>query len=216
MSFEKGIELIIGPMFCDKTSEFIRRIRREKIAGRNCQSFKPILENRYGEEIISHNKDKLKCFPVDSLEELKQKLKKETEVIGIDEIQFFEDNIINFLVDNQINYHFITAGLPLDFRGEAFKFKKSEKHIGELMPYCRITYLNAICTYSVNEKICGKNAYFSQRFIDGKLAHYDSPLVLVGGKEYEARCMEHFHKPIKGEKNKFLVEGKVIDLSRKL
>jgi len=214
MSFDKGIELIIGSMFCDKTSEFIRRIRREKIARRNCQVFKPALAYRYGDEIISHNKDKLECLSVDSSEELKQKLKKETEIVGIDEIQFFDDNIINFLVDNQVNYHFIIAGLPLDFRGEPFKFKKSEKHIGELMPYSRITYLNAICTYSVGENICGENAYFSQRLIDGKPAYYDSPLVLVGGTDsYEARCMKHFYKPIKGEKNKFLVEGKVLDLS---
>jgi len=198
MSFDKGIELIIGPMFCGKTSELIRRVRREKIAGRNCQLFKPALDNRYGEEIISHDKDKLKCFSIDSLKELKQRLKKETEVVGIDEIQFFDENIINFLIDNQINYYFIISGLPLDFRGEPFKFKKSERHIGELMPYSRTTYLNAICTYSTGENICGKNAYFTQRLIDGKPAHYDSPLVLVGGKEsYEARCMEHFFRPIK-------------------
>lgn len=213
MSFDGGIELIIGPMFCGKTSELIRRIRREKIAGRNCQLFKPALDTRYGGEIISHDKDKLECFSVDSLKELKQKLKKETKIVGIDEIEFFDDNIINFLIDNQINYHFIITGLPLDFRGEPFKFKNLEKDIGELMTYSRITYLNAICTYFIGENICGKNAYFSQRLIDGKPAHYDSPLVLVGGKEsYEARCMEHFYKPIKGEKNKFLVGGKILDL----
>lgn len=199
MSFDKGIELIVGPMFCGKTSELIRRIRREKIAGRNCQLFKPALENRYGKEIVSHDKDKLECFSVASLEELKQKLKKGTDIVGIDEIQFFEDNIINFLIDNQRDYQFIVAALPLNFRGEPFKFKESERHIGELMPYSRTTYLNAICTYSVCENICGKDAHFSQRLIDGKPVPYDSPLILVGGGEsYEARCMEHFCKPIKG------------------
>lgn len=126
------------------------------------------------------------------------------DIIGIDEIQFFDDKILDFCLGYSLERLIIVTGLNLDFRGEPFKFRNSKKHIGELMPYSQVTSLSAVCTYSDNKKICGRDAYFTQRFINGKPAEYHSPLVLVGGKEkYEARCEMHFQRPEKTDKLKF-------------
>ena len=73
--------------------------------------------------------------------------------------------------------------MNLDFKGEAFKFGESGKHMGDIMPYAYIYRLRAICTYSENGQKCGRNADFSQRLINGKPAHYEDPLILVGEKE---------------------------------
>ncbi len=194
---EKGIQLITGPMFCGKTSELIRRIRREEIAGRTFQLFKINFDKRYGEGIISHDRDSIKCTSIIDTKELIKRLKK-VDLVGIDEIQFFDDKILDFCLEYSLERLIIVTGLNLDFRGEPFKFRDSKKHIGELMPYSQVTSLSAVCTYSENEKICGRDAYFTQRLIDGKPAEYHSPLILVGGKEkYEARCETHSQKPKK-------------------
>jgi len=208
MQLKRGIELIIGPMFCGKTEELLRRLRRIKIPNTQIQLFKPAIDTRYSENDVStHSGLNMPGILVKDTAELIEKFDKEAEVIGIDELQFFDDKIIDFLLDNQDKHLFIVSGLPLNFRGNPFKFKDSEKHIGDLMPYTRITTLNAVCN------TCGTDADFTQRLINSKPAHYDSPLILVGGKEsYEARCIKHFHKPIKGEEDKFLVNNKIVTL----
>ena len=190
-----NIELITGCMFCGKTEELLRRIRREMIAGRKCQLFKPIIDDRYTKNAIhSHSQIMLKAQPVSSVERIGKELKIDTDVIAIDEIQFFDDLIIHFCLNlNNQGKKIILAGLNLDFRGEPFQFKNSDKHIGYLMPYSKVTTLRAICTRK-NEKgeVCGKDADYTQRIIDGKPALYNSPTILVGSQEkYEARCKNH-------------------------
>ncbi len=198
MDFDRGIELIVGPMFCGKTEELMRRIRRAEIAKRNVKVFKPVKDDRYSKESLStHYGLRMPGIAIKNIDELIRNLKEGTEIIGIDEIQLLDDRIIDFSIKNQMNYLFIFAGLSLDFRGEPFKFRDSERHIGELMPYSKVTSLSALCTK------CGRDAYsFTQRLIDGNPAPYDSPLILVGGKEtYEARCIKHFITPIKNHNN---------------
>lgn len=187
MDFDRGIELIVGPMFCGKTEELMRRLRRARIVESNIQVFKPDIENRYSkEDLATHYGQLMPGTAIKNIDELIKNLKKETKIVGIDEIQFLDDRIIDFSVENQMNYLFIFAGLSLDFGGEPFKFKNSKRHIGDLMPYSRVTSLSAICNK------CGRDAYFSQRLID------DSQLILVGGEEtYEARCINHFIIPTK-------------------
>ena len=189
MDFDRGIELIVGPMFCGKTEELMRRIRRAEIAKRKIQVFKPDIETRFSkEDLATHYGQLMQGIPVKDIGELIRNLKEETEIIGIDEIQFFDDKIIEFSIENQRKYLFILAGLSLDFRGESFRFRDSERHIGHLMPYSKITSLNAICNK------CGREANYSQRLIDDP----DSPLIKVGGeKDYEARCIKHFIIPTK-------------------
>ena len=190
------IELIVGCMFCGKTRELLRKIRIELAAERNVKLFKPSLDNRYQEKAITtHDKENIVAIPFQSTEDIYNCLNENTNVIGIDEIQFFDDKIIDFCLEQaNRNKKIIASGLNLDFRGEPFKFRNSNKHIGDLMPYSLVYHLRAICTFkNENEKICGKPADFSQRLIEGKPASYDSPLILVGSKEhYEARCRKHF------------------------
>ena len=194
MDFDRGIELIVGPMFCGKTEELMRRLRRAEIAKRKIQVFKPDIDDRYDEkELSTHSGLRMSGIAVKNMDELIKSLENETKIVGVDEIQFFDDKIIDFSIENRTKYLFILTGLSLDFRGEPFRFRDSKRHIGELMPYCRITSISAICNECGSEK-----ADFSQRFIDGKLAPYYSPLILVGEREtYEARCVNCFIIPTK-------------------
>src|SRR3989338_3220321 len=190
------IELIVGCMFCGKTRELLRKIRMELVSERKVQLFKPIMDNRYdNKSIITHDKDNLTAIPVESTEDIYNYLEDDVNVICIDEIQFFDDKIVDFCLEQaNRNKKIIASGLNLDFRGEPFKFRNSNKHIGELMPYSLVYHLRAICKYKKDDsKICGRPADFSQRLIDGKPASYNSPLILVGAEEtYEARCRKHF------------------------
>jgi len=192
-------ELITGPMYCGKTSELKRRIDIEMAIERNIRLYKPSIDKRYSiDHISAHSGGKLKALPVESIEDIIKDLDDKVEVIGIDEIQFLFGNVLDFCRSYQRNpkVRLIASGLNLDFRGESFPLRDGTRHMGDLMPYARLTPLMAKCIYQTNGKRCGKDAEFSQRLIDGKPAPYDSPLVLVGSMEhYEARCDEHHLVP---------------------
>jgi len=191
-------------MYAGKTEELMRLARREFVAGRKVVLFKPCLDDRYSKtHIDSHNKSQLPAVVVKNTKEIMDYLaQNNVDVIGIDEIHFFTDDVVNFCVDivqdKSKRVKIIAGGLSKDFRGEPFKFMNSHRHIGELMPHAAsIIVLHAICTYKDKSgNICGKSADYSQRLIDGKPAPYDSPLILVGSTEcYEARCGQHYHVP---------------------
>lgn len=174
------IEVITGPMYSGKSEELIRRIRRVKIAKKNVKVFKPIIDNRYSEDnLVSHSGDRIEAIPVDHPEELFERLDQETEVVAIDEIQFFSDEIVPIcekLADRGIRV--IVAGLDRDFRNEPFE------PVPELLSRAEyIEKLHAICLQ------CGDPATRTQRLIDGEPASYTDPIILVGATEnYEARC----------------------------
>jgi thymidine kinase len=109
-------------MFSGKTEEMIRRVRRARIAKQNVQVFKPAIDNRYAvEEVKSHNGLGVDALPVSSTAELLGKVKPDTEVIGIDEIQFFDAPIVQAVQDlANRGVRVIAAGLDMDFRGEPF------------------------------------------------------------------------------------------------
>lgn len=203
------LHLIVGGMYAGKTEELMRLARREFVAGRKVVLFKPRMDDRYSTtHISSHNKTQLPAVLVSDTKEIAKHLASNpAEVVCIDEIQFFPDDAIDFCIDvvrdKSKKVKIIAGGLSKDFRGEPFKFLNSHKHIGELMPYASsIMVLHAICTHKDGSGvICGRSADFSQRFIDGKPAPYDSPLILVGSTErYEARCGRHYNVP--GRKKK--------------
>lgn len=178
-----SIEVITGSMFCGKTEETIRRLRRATIARQNVQVFKPKIDNRYAEEkVISHAGHDFDATPIQNAAEIIIKLASDTTVVAIDEAQFFDDEIIPIaqeLADKGIRV--IIAGLDLDFRGEPFGpmpvlMSKAEK----------VDKLHAICV------VCGDEASRTQRLVDGDPARYDDPVVIVGAAElYEARCRRH-------------------------
>jgi thymidine kinase len=180
------LELICGSMFSGKTEELLRRVRRAEIARKKVQLFKPQIDNRYGlERVASHNGvAREDVIVVSTPLELLDRLDAETEVVAIDEVQFFDwaiADVCNTLADS--GRRVIAAGLDQDFRGEPFGPMPLLLALAE-----RVDKLNAICV------CCGANASRTQRLIDGRPARYDDPIILVGGSEsYEARC-RHCHQ----------------------
>lgn len=175
------VELICGSMFSGKTEELLRRIRRAEIARRRIQIFKPRLDNRYGlDKVASHNGvARSDAVVVENAEEILGLVHPETEVVAIDEIQFFDwtiADVCSALADR--GKRVIAAGLDQDFRGEPFGPMPLLMALAE-----EVDKLHAICV------ICGASASRTQRLIDGRPARYDDPVILVGGSEsYEARC----------------------------
>ncbi len=184
MHFQSGggwIELICGSMFSGKTEELLRRVRRSEIARRRIQLFKPQIDNRYGRErLASHNgMSRGDVAILEDTASLLEQVKPDTEVVAIDEVQFFDPavaGICQALADRGMQV--IAAGLDQDFRGEPFGAMPLLMALAE-----RVDKLHAICVR------CGASATRTQRLIDGKPARYDEPVILVGGSEsYEARC----------------------------
>lgn len=190
MKHHRGrLEVITGPMFCGKTDELLRRLRRAIIAKQKIQVFKPGFDIRYGsEKVTSHAGNEYEAYPVENITDIPALLQDDVTVVAIDEAQFFEEGIISIvqdLVDRGIRV--IVAGLDMDFRGVPF---------GE-MPHLLaqaevVDKLQAICM------VCGEEATRTQRLVDGQPAYYDDPIIIVGASEmYEARCRIHHQVPKK-------------------
>jgi len=182
-----SIEIICGSMFSGKTEEMIRRLRRARIAKQKVQVFKPVIDTRYSnEKVTSHAGIDFEAIPVNDSKELVNKIDPAATVIGIDEAQFFDNAIID-VIDQLANkgLRVIVTGLDMDFRGEPFGcipilMSKAEQ----------VDKLHAICM------VCGGSATRTQRLVNGKPAHYDDPIVIVGASEmYEARCRTHHEVP---------------------
>ena len=175
-----SIELICGSMFSGKTEELIRRLRRSVIAKQKVQVFKPVVDTRYHEaRVTSHNGLGFEARPVEKPEDIVTELAPETTVVAIDEVQFFNPDIVivcEALAEQ--GQRVIVAGLDTDFRGVPFG------PMPDLMARAEyVRKLHAICV------VCGEEASRTQRLIDGKPAAFDDPVVLVGASEvYEARC----------------------------
>ncbi len=181
------IEVICGSMFCGKTEELIRRVRRAVIAQQHVQVFKHGLDARYHQEqVTSHNGQGIDAIPVQSIQDIRERVEAGTTVVAIDEVQFFDDDIVPLAEDfANRGLRVILAGLDMDFRGEPFGPMPHLMSIAE-----EVTKLRAICV------ICGEPACRTQRLVNGEPARYDDPIILVGATErYEARCREHHIVP---------------------
>ena len=179
------IEVISGVMFSGKSEELIRRVRRATIARRKVQVFKSHLDSRYVGlySVSSHDGTELEASPVDSAAEIFRLTRPETEIVAIDEAQFLDAQIVNVATElASRGVRVILAGTDTDFRGVPFG------SMGELMAVAEmVDKLQAICV------VCGDPACRNQRLIDGKPARYDSPTIMIGGREsYQARC-RHCH-----------------------
>jgi thymidine kinase len=169
-------------MFSGKSEELIRRLKRTKIAQKRTVVFKPMIDTRRGVEFVtSHDGGKIPAIPVESALDIIDKVPKGTEVIGIDEAQFFTHELINVVLElTEQGKYVIVAGLNLDFRAVPFGPMPTLMAIADT-----VTKLSAICI------LCGDEAYFSQRLVNNKPAKYDDPLVKVGAEEaYQARCRD--------------------------
>ncbi|HWO94849.1 MAG TPA: thymidine kinase [Bacillus sp. (in: firmicutes)] len=178
------VEVICGSMFSGKSEELIRRVRRTQFAKQQVQVFKPAIDNRYSEEaVVSHNGSSVIAMPARNSAQILKEVMEETDVVAIDEVQFFDEGIlkvVQILADK--GYRVIVAGLDQDFRGEPFGQVPALMAIAE-----SVTKLQAVCA------ACGSPASRTQRLIDGHPASYDDPIILVGASEaYEPRC-RHCH-----------------------
>ncbi|MEM0021637.1 MAG: thymidine kinase [Fervidicoccaceae archaeon] len=194
-SAEFGLTIIVGPMFSGKTTELLRMLTRYRMAGYSTILVKPSIDRRYSDrEVVSHDGLKMEALVIEpnfnGLLSVAEELKS-ADVIGIDELQFFEYNskIVDFLLRISLEKRIFAAALNLDFRGEPWEIVK------ELLPRAdEIISLQAVCTYidPRTGKRCGSPATRTQRLIDGKAAPRDAPRILIGGREsYEPRCRRH-------------------------
>jgi thymidine kinase len=172
------IEVITGSMFSGKSEELIRRVRRVQIARQRVQLFKPRVDDRYDtEHIVSHSEMKLPSCPVRSAREILERVEPETEVVAIDEGQFFDGtlvDVVNTLADRGLRV--IVAGLDQDYLGRPFEPMPQLLAIAEY-----VDKTLAICVR------CGAPANRSQRTVAA------TDRVVVGGAhEYEARCRRCF------------------------
>lgn len=177
------IEVVTGSMFSGKSEELIRRMRRSKYANQKILVFKHSSDDRYDDtKVASHSQVFIEAVPASTVEEMREIIEKEykdIKVIGIDEVQFFGEDVAEFceeLADQ--GKRVVVAGLDQDFRGEPFK------PMDRLMAKAEyVDKFNAICA------CCGNPASRTQRLVDGEPAYEDDPIVLVGASEsYEARC----------------------------
>lgn len=192
------IEVISGVMFAGKSEELIRRVRRGIIARRRAQVFKSHLDSRYTGlySVSSHDGTELEATPVDSAAEIFRLVRPDSAIVAIDEAQFLDPDIVKvstLLAGRGIRV--ILAGTDTDFRGEPFG------PMGDLMAMAEmVTKLQAICV------VCGDPACRNQRLIDGKPARWDSPTIMIGGREsYEARCRHCHRVPRRDEDQKELL-----------
>jgi thymidine kinase len=182
-----SVEVICGSMFCGKTEELIRRLRRARIAKQHVQVFKPVIDNRYDhKKVTSHSGLDVDAQPIDSSREILAKMEPSTTVVGIDEAQFFDNDIVNVVETlAEQGVRVIITGLDMDFRGEPFGCMPDLMARAE-----KVEKLQAICM------VCGGEASRTQRLVNGEPAHYDEPIVVVGAQElYEARCRQHHQVP---------------------
>ena len=171
------IEVVVGSMFSGKTEELIRRLRRAEIAKQKVEIFKPAIDTRYStSEVVSHDENSIRSTAIDNSSTILL-LSGDMDVIGIDEAQFFDENLVevcNKLADMGIRV--IVAGLDMDFRGAPFGPMPGLMACAEF-----VTKVHAVCMR------CGHIAHFSHRLTDTE------KLVMLGEKEsYEPLCRECF------------------------
>lgn len=171
-----NIEVICGSMFSGKTEELIRRLKRAQIGRQTIQTFKPEIDNRYDKnDICSHSGLKIVSMPVKKANDILTHLKDRTRVVGIDEAQFFDEEIIeiaNKLANRGLRV--LVAGLDMDYLGKPFGPMPGLMAIAD-----EVMKLRAVCV------VCGMAASKTHRLSE------DQAKILVGSSEYEPRCRTH-------------------------
>jgi len=178
------LEVICGPMYCGKTEELLRRLRRANIAGKRVVAIKPSTDTR-SEEIQSRSGAKAKGLLLDDVT-LLERMTFDFDIVGIDEAQFFPAKELVEQIDLAIQngQTVVIAGLDLNYRQEPFGAMPTLLCLAD-----SVTKLSAIC------HSCGEDAMFTQRLIDGEPAPFNGPEVIVGSEDfYEARCRKCFQK----------------------
>jgi thymidine kinase len=173
------LEVVCGPMFSGKSEELIRRLRRAEIAGQRVALLKPRIDDRFDAvDVVSHAGLRMPAVAVGGAGELLARGRGH-EVVGIDEVQFFEPAVVGAALElAEAGARVVAAGLDLDFRRLPFG------PMPELLAHAEfVDKLQAVCHR------CGGPATTTQRLVDGRPAPYGGATVVVGAAEqYEARC----------------------------
>lgn len=176
--------LICGSMYASKTEELIRELKRYTYAKKNIQVFKPVIDNRYDNEyVVSHNGEKIKAKPIEDVREVMKYLSADTDIVGLDEVQFFDKeytaNVVKALKKMGINV--ICSGLDMTYEGQPFETVSYLLAIAN-----EVRKLKAVCVD------CGDDAYVSYRLTDSK------EVIQVGAKgSYIAVCEDCFNRRIR-------------------
>ncbi|MGH2357767.1 MAG: thymidine kinase [Candidatus Limnocylindria bacterium] len=185
------VHVICGCMFCGKTDEMLRLLRRFSIAGRRVILVKPRLDTRTDAvTVISRSGAQHAAVTVDDSSEVEAAVR-EADIVAIEEGQFWDERlpeVVESLAD--AGKQVIVSGLDRDFRGVPFGPMPRLMALAD-----EVTKLTAICM------VCGEPATRTQRMIDGHPAPMDSPLIVIGGigdETYEARCRLHHEVPARG------------------
>jgi len=182
------VHVIAGCMFCGKTDEMLRLLRRFSIAGRRVLLVKPRLDTRTDRvTVVSRSGAQHHAITVDDSSEIEAAVA-EADIVAIEEAQFFDERLPD-VVERlaELGKQVIATGLDRDFRGIPFGAMPRLLALAD-----QVTKLTAICM------VCGEPATRTQRLIDGKPAGADSPLIVIGGmgdETYEARCRLHHEVP---------------------
>lgn len=173
------LEVVVGSMFSGKTEELIRRLRRAQLARQKVQVFKPVIDQRYhASDVTSHNKNSIEAIPLNHIQDIWAYLKADTQVVGLDEGQFFSIEVIDIIRElTQRGVRVVVAGLDMDWQGKPFDPMPQLMAIAE-----EVSKQRAVCI------VCGDSASYTQK-TQGDSAEQ----VAVGADEaYEARCRNHF------------------------
>ena len=184
MKAQGQLTIVCGSMYAGKSEELIRLARRSLYAKKRVQVFKPSIDDRYHQTmVVSHMGVQHEAETAKNTEELRDKLKKDTQVLLIEEVQFFDMKIVDFCVETaDRGVDVICAGLDQDFRRQPFGPMPNLLAAAD-----QVIKLRAICMK------CGAPASHTYRMVNGKPAHWDDPIVLIGATEsYEARCRNCF------------------------
>jgi thymidine kinase len=182
------VHVICGCMFCGKTDEMLRLLRRFAIAGRQVVLIKPQVDTRTAEEtVVSRSGAQHRAVTVGSAAEIEAVVEK-ADIVAIEEGQFWDEelpDVVERLAD--AGKQVVVTGLDQDYRAHPFGPMPILMALAD-----QVTKLTAICM------VCGEPATRTQRLIDGQPAPVDSPLIMVGGmgdEKYEARCRQHHEVP---------------------
>ena len=191
------IEVIVGSMFSGKSEELIRRLRRAQIARQRVQIFKPAVDTRYGDDhIVSHSELRILSEQAQNSADLLAKVKPETEVVGIDEGQFFDADLPAACAELASHgVRVIVAGLDQDCLGKPFEPMPQLLAVAEY-----ITKTRAICM------VCGNPANHTQRLVQ------NTDRVLLGATgTYEARCRHCFDPALSNPESAGVTSAKAHD-----
>jgi thymidine kinase len=176
------LEVIVGGMFSGKTEELIRRLQRAHLASQKIQVFKPKIDDRYHKKnVTSHNANSIEAVAIDRSEDIWGLLRDDTQVVGVDEGQFFDTGlveVVQILAERGIRV--IVAGLDTDWQARPFEPMPTLMATAE-----NVTKLQAVCV------VCGQAASRTQR-----VAAVEGTVIVGSHGIYEARCREHFRPAV--------------------